>query len=228
MALSTADVAALKRLPLFASVDPAVCDGVLQNARLHDFAVGSVLFREGEPAEWLNIALDGHVVLKTKDGSGRKAIIEFVGPGQPFIVAAVLLAKPFLMTAQVVESSRIVLIPADGFRHAVEGDLSLSAALNRVTAENWRSLVGQVKSIKMRTASQRLAAFLVSLVDKRNGEATVQLPCERRMLAAWLGMVPTSASRAFRDLASLGVEGRGRRLRIRSLGRLAEYADMNF
>ena len=67
--------------------------------------------------------------------------------------------------------------------------------------------------------------FLVSLVDRSRGEARVKLPCERRILAQWLGMVPTSASRAFRELGTIGVEGRGRSLRIRSLQRLIEFAE---
>ena len=228
MTLRAADLAAVQRLPLFSSVPHSVSARVLKTARLHHFATGSVLFREGEPADWLYCTLDCHVVLKAKNGNGQESIIEFVPPGQPFIVAAVLLDRPFLMTAQVVETSRVLLIPAADFRRALETDLALAAALNRVSAEHWRGLIGQIKSLKMRTAAQRLAAFLISLVDKRDGEASVHLPCERRVLAAWLGMVPTSASRAFRDLAAMGVEGRGRTLRIQSLDRLIEFADMNF
>jgi CRP/FNR family transcriptional activator FtrB len=88
----------------------------------------------------------------------------------------------------------------------------------------WRALVGQIKSLKMQTGPQRLAAFLASLADGKSGEATVELPCERQVLATWLGMVPATASRAFKELSRIGVEGRGQSLKIRSVHRLLDYA----
>lgn len=227
MTIGRADIAAIKALPLFKGVATRVVGRLLQRAQLHEFAAGSVLFRQDEPAQSLYIALDGHVALKFRDAT-QEAIIEFVPAGQPFIIAAVLLNRPFLTTAHVIETTRVVLIPAEAFRAAVDEDHNLSLALNRIAAEHWRSLVGQIRSLKMRTGTQRLAAFLMSLVDRRIGEATVSLPCDRSVLAAWLGIVPTSASRAFKDLAALGVEGHGRHVRIRSLGRLAEFAGMTY
>ena len=108
----------------------------------------------------------------------------------------------------------MILIPAEEFQRLVAADLAFSTALDHCAAEHWRAMIGQIKSLKMRNGSQRLAAFLLSFVDRRTGEATVRLPCERRMIASWLGMVPTSASRAFRELAAIGVEGHRDLLRI--------------
>ncbi len=225
MSLHASDLFAVQRLPLFASVPKANSAQLFHAARLHEFGADSVLFREGEMAESLYIALDGHVALKAKGRDAHETIIEFVSPGQPFIIAAALLNRPFLMSAQVLETSRVILIPADDFRHSVATDLAFSTALNHCAAEHWRAMIGQVKSLKMRNGSQRLAAFLLSLVDRRTGEATVRLPCERRMIASWLGMVPTSASRAFRELAAIGVEGPRDLLRIRSLQILCDFAE---
>lgn len=225
MPLSPANLAAARRLPLFDGVPPSTVARVLAAARAHEFAAGSVLFREHEPADALYVALDGYVGLKSRDGDGQESILDFVPAGQPFIIAAVLLNRPSLMSAQVIETTRVMLIPAADFRTAMQQDLALALAVNRIAAEQWRVLIGQIKSLKMRTATQRLAAFVMSLADRRAGETTVRLPCERQVLAAWLGMVPTSASRAFRDLAAIGVEGRGRTLTIKSLSRLAQFVD---
>ena len=225
MALIASDLADIQRLPMFASVPKKTVAGLLNRARIHEFAASSVLFKQGEVADYLYIAIDGHVALRAKDERGRDTVIEFVPAGEPFIVAAALLGRPFLLSAQVLTTSRVVLIPATDFRHTVETDLALAVAFNRAAAEHWRILIGQLKSLKMRTASQRLASFLVSLAERRTGEGKIKLPCERRVLATWLGMVPTSASRAFRELSRIGVEGRGRSLRIKSFQRLAEFAE---
>ena len=225
MSLLASDLADLQRLPIFAAVSKKALAGFLNAARVHEFAAGSVLFKEGEVADYLYIALDGHVALRAKGACARDTAIDFVPAGQPFIVAAVLLGRHLLLSAQVLEPSRVVLIPAADFRRSIETDLALAVAFNRAAAEHWRSLIGQLKSLKMKTGAQRLASFLLSMADGRIGGAAIDLPCERRVLATWLGMVPTSASRAFRELSSIGVEGRGRRLSVKSIKRLAEFAE---
>ncbi len=86
-------------------------------------------------------------------------------------------------------------------------------------------LVAHVKELQTRSPAERLAAFLLSLTDQTQGEAVVNLPCERQMIAAWLGVIPSSVSRVFRDLEkNCGIAGRGRQIRIRSLARLGECA----
>ena len=215
----------VRQLPLFAGVPSRVAERLFRGARMHHFGPGSVLFREGDASDYLYLALDGTVCLKATGAQRQRYVIEFVPPGQPFILAAVLLDKPFLMTAKVIQAGEMLLIPSADFRRCAFEDIGLSKAINLSAAVQWRSLVGQVKSLKMQTGAQRLAAFLASLVEgQQEGEATVDLPCERRMLATWLGMVPSSGSRAFRELSRIGVDGHGHQLHIRSVARLVDYA----
>lgn len=223
MAVPATHLAAIRRLPLFAPVPPRVVSNLLREARLQHFGAGSILFREGEPPEYLYLPLDSRVCLKADDGK-QQHVIEFVPPGQPFILAAIVLDKPFLMTAQVVQAGDVLLIPAADFRHSAAKDISLSRTVNESAAVQWRALIGQIKSLKMQTGPQRLAAFLASLADGKSGEATVELPCERQVLATWLCMVPATASRAFKELSLIGVEGRRQSLQIRSVHSLLDYA----
>jgi CRP/FNR family transcriptional regulator, transcriptional activator FtrB len=224
MALRAEHLAAIRTLPLFSELPARVTDCLLRGARVHHFGVGSLLFREGDSSDYLYFALGGHVCLKAAGAERQQYVIEFVPTGQPFILAAVLLDKPFLMTAQVVQAGDILLIPSAEFRQCAREEISLSNAVNISAAVQWRALIGQVKSLKMQTGSQRLAAFLAALVEGQMGEVTVDLPCERQVLATWLGMVPSSGSRAFRELSRIGVDGRGHQLHIRSAERLVEYA----
>jgi len=218
------DRAAVGKIPLFSRLSTRTAGRLLRSAQIHHFGPGSVLFREGDPLEHLHLALDGYVCLKASDGRGEEHVIEFVPPGTAFIVAAILLERPALLTAEVVQAGRVLLVPAEEFRRTVDGDLALARALLRSKSQHWRSMIGQLKSLKMQTATQRLASFLLSLAEGQTAPATVDLPCERRLLATWLGMVPTSASRSFGELEKIGVEGHGARLRIHSLDRLAAYA----
>ena len=223
MPLPAGQLATIQRLPLLAGVPRAISNRLLRDARLQHFGAGSILFREGDAPEILYLPLDARVCLKAGDAT-QEHVIEFVPPGEPFILAAVILEKPFLMTAQVVQAGTVLLIPAAEFRRCAARSIALSQAISESASVQWRALIGQIKSLKLQTGPQRLAAFLASLVEGKSGEATVELPCERQILATWLGMVPATASRAFRELNRIGVEGRGQRLRIRSVRRLVDYA----
>jgi len=223
MPIPAEQLPALKRLPLLADVPERIRSALLRGAQLRHFGSGSILFREGDAPDHLYLPLDARVCLEADDGH-QQHVIEFVPPGQPFILAAVALDKPFLMTAEVVQPGMILLIPAADFRRGMAASIALAQAVNESASIQWRALIGQIKSLKMQTGPQRLAAFLTSLVDGKSDEATIDLPCERQILATWLGMVPATASRAFRELGRLGVEGRGQTLRIRSVRRLADYA----
>lgn len=224
MPIRSDDLAAVRRVPLFARLGARTAARLFRAAEVRHFGAGSVLFREGDSAGHLYVALDGYVCLQASDGHGEDHVIEFVVPGQAFIAAAVMLERAFLLTAQVVQPSRILTIPAKDFRDCAESDLALARALIRDSSLHWRSIIGQIKSLKMQTAPQRLAAFLASLAEGESGPAAVQLPCERRLLATWLGMVPASASRAFQTLRGIGVEGQGAEMTIRSVERLREFA----
>jgi CRP/FNR family transcriptional activator FtrB len=223
MSIPADHLPAIRRLALFAEVPRPVVDRLLRKAWLQHFGGGSVLFREGDAAEHLHVALDSHACLTAGDGNPQPYVIEFVPPGQPLILAAVVLDKPFLMTAEVVQAGNVLLIPAGDLRRSADSNIALSQAINRSAAVQWRTLISQIKSLKMQTGPQRLAAFLASLVEGKS-EATVELPCERQVLATWLGMVPATASRAFKELTRHGVEGRGRTLTIKSVRRLTEFA----
>lgn len=224
MAIPAEDRAAVQKVPLFSRLHARTAARLFRSAQVHHFGPGSILFREGDQPEHLCVELDGYVGLKASDGRSEEHVIEFVPAGTAFIIAAVMLNRPLLLTAQVVQVGRILLIPANDFRRAVQDDRSLAYAVLNAKSQHWRSMIGQLKSLKMQTATQRLASFLLSLAEGQTAAATVELPCERRLLATWLGMVPTSASRSFSELEKIGVEGGGARLQIRSLERLAAYA----
>jgi CRP/FNR family transcriptional activator FtrB len=113
------------------------------------------------------------------------------------------------------------MIPAEHFRDVLARDPALNAALVKELSRHWRLLVRQIKDLKLRTAPQRLAAYLLDLAGGRDG--SVELPEERRLLAGRLGMTPESLSRAFAQLASEGVSGRGRKVSIADAGQLRKY-----
>jgi CRP/FNR family transcriptional activator FtrB len=128
------------------------------------------------------------------------------------------------MTVRVSHDARLLVLPAETFRAhlATETDLALAAA--RLLAGYWRRLVQQIKDLKLRSGPQRLAGYLLGLAAGAPGPVVVELPGDRKLVAARLGMTPESLSRAFLALRAVGVGGAGRRVRLEDPDRLRAFA----
>jgi CRP/FNR family transcriptional activator FtrB len=68
-----------------------------------------------------------------------------------------------------------------------------------------KRLIAQIADLKLMTGPQRLAHFIIMLLERGGDAHSARLPFEKRTLAALLGMTPESLSRAFRRLGGLGV-----------------------
>jgi CRP/FNR family transcriptional regulator, transcriptional activator FtrB len=148
-------------------------------------------------------------------------VIEFFRRGEVFIAPAVILQMPYLMSSRVLADARVLMIPAEHFRDVLARESALNAALVKELSRHWRLLVRQIKDLKLRTAPQRLAAYLLDLSGGTGG--SIELPEERRLLAGRLGMTPESLSRAFAQLAAEGVSGHGRKVAIADATQLRKY-----
>lgn len=211
----------LKSTPLFATLSAAVIDRLTYNAFVQNLPAGAVLFQQGDQPEFLYILLSGRVALTGRSAEGDEAVIEFFRRGDVFIAPAVILDLPYLLSTRVLHDARILMIPAEHFRDVLARDAALNAALVKELSRHWRLLIRQIKDLKLRTAPQRLAAYLLDLSGGQGG--SIELPEERRLLAGRLGMTPESLSRAFAQLQVEGVTGRGRYVSVADAAHLRKY-----
>lgn len=209
--------------PVLAGLAPERLGELLEGAFVHSLPRGAVLFQQGGEARFLHVVLAGRIALMAGSADASETVVEFFKAGDLFIAPAVVLDLPYLMSARVVEDARVLMLPAERFRGLLARDHALTTAVMRELARHWRLLVRQIKDLKLRSAPQRLASYLLTLTDASRGAASVTLPEERRLLAARLAMTPESLSRAFATLRALGVGGRGRRVTIEDVARLRQF-----
>lgn len=195
-------------LPLFAALSPAARDELVRQALTHSVSAGTVLFEQGEIPSFQHIVLAGSVHLFARSTEGKEVLIEVLGPGDPVIPAAVITGSPYLMQARVMEPSRFLLIPATAFRAALEAEPALARAMIASLAEQFRRMVRQIKSLKLRSAAQRVACYVLALA-RRQGSDTVRLPYEKNLIASELGVTRESFSRALAALQAEGIRVEG-------------------
>ena len=218
--MKSGDSLLLRRTRLLSGVAETTMARIEAEASVQVLGAGSLLFEQGERPRQAQIVLHGGVALI---GSLEKSeiVVEFFGDGEILLAAAVILDLPYLVGARTTEESRIASIPASTFRMLLHGDRRLAVAMTEEMARHWRTLVRQIKDLKLRSASQRLAAYL--LANGGPGRTAVKITIEKQVLASRLGMTPASLSRAFRELKTLGVRAGGNQITLGDPEALREF-----
>lgn len=215
------DLVRLRTLPFFAAMNEEVREALLREALIQSFPDQTELFRQNDKPDYLHLLLDGLVGL-TGGNQEQETVVEFIRPGDTFVLAAVLTDAPYLMAARVIDRSRIFLIPAPAIREQIHHDSPFAATLLATLSGHYRRLVRQVKDLKLRTSTQRLGCYLLELADPPPGSSngtgrgpiSLALPVDKRLVAARLGMTPENLSRAFANLRPFGVRTAGLRVTL--------------
>ncbi|MEQ9607013.1 MAG: cyclic nucleotide-binding domain-containing protein [Kiloniellaceae bacterium] len=217
------DIPLVRELDLFREMEEANFDDLMQAAFLQRFPPQVQLITEGDPADFLYIMVEGSVELFAGN-NGRETSIEIVRPVATFILAAVLRDATFLMSGRTVESSQILMVPAENVRAVFARDHVFARAVVRELSARYRGVVKSLKNHKLRNAVERLANCLLRADAEQGGTGTVTLQVDKRTLAALLGMTPENLSRAFATLKPYGVDVNGREIHLTKPGDLRKLA----
>jgi len=225
-AMEKEDMAVLSGAALFSDIVNEVVSELFDQSCVRRLQNREVLFRPDHPAMCLYLVTRGKLQVYRGERAGKHAVLSVFLPGSAVALEAVLEQGTFGTTAEAVGNCRLIEIPAAAFRRAVDRGGRLAANVVRVLAHNLDQAFQQLERIQLKPTSQRLADFLLSLINENNGEADLVLPYEKALIANYLGMEPESLSRALKDLQSLGVDNRGRRVHIADISRLRDFSRM--
>lgn len=221
---SPAVAEALGRIPCLAGLRPETLDRLSRFSRLLDVAEADELCREGDKAESLLILLSGQIALSGAAANGSRAVVEVIRPVAPIQLATVLARLTYPSTAAAVSACQVLSIQAEGLHAMMAEAPELATALVRAQALEFDAMVRQVCDLKVRTAAERLASYLLSLAQEQGNAEQFRLPVRKRLLAAQLGCGQENLSRAFATLRGFGVETHGVRIILHDVPRLRSFA----
>jgi CRP/FNR family transcriptional activator FtrB len=137
-----------------------------------------------------------------------------IKPVATFVLASALADTIYQLSARTLESSQILMIPAENVRAAMRDDAPFAQKAVLELAACYHGVVRAYKNVKLRTAVERLANYLLVLNARHESKGKLELPVEKRILASMLGMTPENLSRAFATLRPYGVEVDGGEVRL--------------
>jgi CRP/FNR family transcriptional activator FtrB len=196
-----------------------------EKADLIRFGPGEVLFRAGDLLTELHFLCAGNIGTTCPHGRDEHALIDVMTPVRPICLPAVLLGLPAPIGARSLTGGRIVALQADRLREVVHADAQLAWSLSEQALREAHETVLELRDLKLRSSSQRLAAYLLGLIDDPTAKpARFVLPFEKRLLAAKVGCSQENLSRAFAALRRVGVETQRAIVVVRDVQVLSAFA----
>ena len=227
--LSDDDFLRLAPISIFAELPLEAVRRLVGGATAREFPRHTLLFSQGDPADRFYVILGGRVKLFVTTEEGDENVIEVFGAGNSFGEAAMFGTGKFPVSAEVVETARLVSLPAEALMAELDADKSLSFMMLAVMARRHRRFQKEISDLKVKSPGQRLGSFILSLVEieglDHQGPIAARLPFDKGLIAARIGIKPESLSRALARLRDIGVECLGRDVEIADIGRLQAFCE---
>jgi CRP/FNR family cyclic AMP-dependent transcriptional regulator len=223
-------LAILKRVPIFSGLSEPEIAFVTSRILPRKFAIGEMIFSEGDPCAGLYVVQSGNVRIFKSSAGGREQVLSIDGPGSSIAELPVFDGGGYPASAQAVSDSTLLFFSRPDFQALCLQHPEVALKVLRVIGGRLRRLVGIIEELSFTTVRHRLIALLIRLGRAegiRNGDAvTLMLPANNSELAAQIGTVRELVSRNLSRLQAEGlIQVDNRNLEILSLKRLEAELD---
>lgn len=224
MSFDSHDIETVRRSALFTGLNDEQFQLLVPRLRVVQVPKGRTIFERGEPAVACFVMIKGWVKLVRRDPGDVEIVIHIFGPHESFAEALIMPGARYPATGVTVGEARFLRVDTAELRTAIINDPRLALSLLAGCYRHLHTLVDQMERERGWPAKRRLAAFLVGLCDQPAGAATVELPYERTLVAARLGMTLDTLARSITALAPFGVKASGPVVAIADVALLGKLA----
>jgi len=217
--------AAVRQAPLFSALGETDLRQLLGTCPTKSIAGGSQVFGPSQRAESFYVILAGKVKLYKLSPKGDEQILHLYGPGRTFGEAAVWTGVRYPAHAEAVVDSTLLVVSRSVLKGLIGANTELALAMLAGMSAKLREFNQLIEQLSLRDVPARLAGILLELPAKA-GADTVVLKQTKRQLAAQIGTIPETLSRAFKKLSTAGlIEVDGRQITILDPEALADLAE---
>jgi CRP/FNR family transcriptional regulator, anaerobic regulatory protein len=158
---------------------------------------GQTLFHEGDPVTRVFTLTSGTLKLYKILADGRRYVTGFMHPGD---FLGISFNDEHAFSAEAIEDAQLCWFPRARFDDFVESHSPMERELYRLAAHELAAAQQQLVLLGRKTATERLASFLLLLADRAadipgRDRRVVSLPMSRSDIADYLGLTKETVSR---------------------------------
>jgi CRP/FNR family transcriptional regulator len=214
----------LRGLPLFSELDDSDLATLGRCCTETHPQRGTVLFREGDPFYGFYVVLEGKVKVYKLGADGRESMLHIIGPLSSLAEIPMFLGGGYPAYAETLEDSTLLCVFKDGFLALLHTHPELSLKMLAGLSRRLKTLGERIERLTALDVKTRLARYLLDeagAAPPQVGGCEITLSISKTLLAASLGTIVETLSRAFRKLESEGcIRVHGKRIALVDAGEL--------
>lgn len=199
----------LKDVPLFSGLDVTDFRKITSLSRLIKYKKGDYIFHEGETFMGLFIVLKGSVKIFKISRDGKEYILHFIIPPNVFGDVPLFTGGKCPASVQALKDSVLLFVPKNEFLELLESNPKLSIKIMSGFANRLKSLSVKAEELSFAEVVNRLAGYIVKEIEEAGNsnleEPFVKLSLSNATLAAYLGTISETISRAMKKLKDSGI-----------------------
>ncbi|WP_353673989.1 Crp/Fnr family transcriptional regulator [Synechocystis sp. LKSZ1] len=198
---------------IFRELSSSQLSHLLQIAQFQTWQKNELIFKQETPATGFFVVKTGRVKLFKVSPTGKEQILNIFEAGDNFAEVAALDGQPFPASASALDWTELLFFPRPAFLALLQAEPSITIHMLISLSKHLRHLVGVIENLSFKDVPQRLAEYLLQLSHPNSGRTsdpvpltnTITLDLTKTQLAAALGTVPATLSRAFYRLSNEGI-----------------------
>ncbi len=215
----------LSRQPIFRGLGGADIGRLAESTLEYRTHRQEVLFQKGTPPSGLHLIVAGQVKLFLPSSQGSEKIVRLAQPGECFGEEAVILGKPYPMTAQATRDSILMVVARQPLMNVLADNPALCCEMMTSLATRMHDLIDNMESCTQRSSVQRVAHYLTQLAPSATDNYEIELNANKQTIASHLNLAPETFSRVLSRLAQQGfIQMQGRTIRVSNAEQLRLYA----
>jgi CRP/FNR family nitrogen fixation transcriptional regulator len=155
------------------------------------------IYGETDPAEFVYQVVRGAVRTTRYLEDGRRQVGAFHLPQDIFGFEA---GDTYRFTVEAIVDTEVRLVKRSALETAISKDMRAARALWTLTSAHLEKLQDQVLLLGRKSALERVAAFLLEMVQRKPNGGAVDLPMSRNDIADYLGLTIETVSRTLTQL----------------------------
>jgi len=165
---------------------------------------GAMLFIEGQQARGVFVLCAGRVKLSTSSREGKTIITKISDPGDVLGLNAVISARTYEVTAEMMEPGQANFIPKDSLLHFLKEFPEVAVRVAQQLSRNYYTAYEEIRTLGLAVSpSEKFAKLLLSwstkTVPQNDGSMQVKMTLTHEEIAEIIGTTRETVSRLFSD-----------------------------
>jgi CRP/FNR family transcriptional regulator len=220
----------LTDIPLFAELSVEELRKITAISSLVNYKEGEFVFHEGEAFPGIYIVLKGLVKIFKISPQGKEYILHLLRKPNLFGDVPLFTGGKCPASVQIMEDSTLLFIPKNEFLQLLKDNPELSFKIMAGFAKRLESITVKAEDLSLKEVVNRLADYIVKGIESNHNsnlpEPFFKIPLSNPTLAAYLGTIPETISRAIKKLKdSRIIRVHGRTIFVQDFENLKKLAE---